>query len=606
MQEILGLPASAIESDGRGDSPPLASNETVQGRTLNRRIEVEFWYDDPLQQLPDEPQLCPNDVEETVTRVYDPPWGSIPPLELANGQPTIPPGYAASLRRALTDISDRTNARLRFIGYTKNERLDRRTASVYGDDIGLSAARARRAMDILMQDPLLLGARSEHEGRGYVQSDDVVNAGFVQGDESFVRVQVVYDELLPLDNYEGVDITRVTKELHPKSPYELNVMHITVDGKPIDDPDRSSSDVQRCTDVALDNANIHFHFDNLEARRRLGVAANPVAVAVSDLGSGPDAPVHFRMYSNYSSFIKRAEIRIFDQQQSLQAVPLKTIAVNDAGLAEWRPEKEFLPSPTRELKYLLRAYDSKGNFDETDARPLRVYRELSAKDAVRSGGPSAHDLLAAYGDNDLARQQIPLGSGTVKVQGGGIPAGHTVWVAGRQIPVDPQGNFVAEEILPTGTHTVEVAVLDDAGNGSLYLRDLEFKRTDLFYVGVADFTWSDHHANGPVQQLEGDNAPQPFDSTVDGRLAFFVNGKLNENWRLTASADTREGPVEDLFSNFLDKSPDAVFRRFDPDHHSPTFGDDGVVEEMAPTLGKFYVKASRGENYGMWGNFQGG
>ena len=60
----------------------------------------------------------------------------------------IPPDYAANLHRALTDIADRTNARLRFIGYTKNERLDRRTASVYDDDIGLSAARARHAMDI--------------------------------------------------------------------------------------------------------------------------------------------------------------------------------------------------------------------------------------------------------------------------------------------------------------------------------------------------------------------------------------------------------------------------------------------------------------------------
>ena len=118
---------------------------------LNRRIEVEFWYDDPLQELSDEPQLCPDDVDETVTRIYDPPWGSIPPLELENGQPIIPPDYAANLHRALTDIADRTNARLRFIGYTKNERLDRRTASVYGDDIGLSAARARRAMDTLIR-----------------------------------------------------------------------------------------------------------------------------------------------------------------------------------------------------------------------------------------------------------------------------------------------------------------------------------------------------------------------------------------------------------------------------------------------------------------------
>src|SRR5437667_2622819 len=130
MQEILGLPASAIESDGRGASHPPASNETVQGRTLNRRIEVEFWYDDPLQALPDEPQLCPDDADETVTRVYDPPWGSIPSLARENGQPIIPQDYVANLRRALTDISDRTNARLRFIGYTTDERLHRRTAYV--------------------------------------------------------------------------------------------------------------------------------------------------------------------------------------------------------------------------------------------------------------------------------------------------------------------------------------------------------------------------------------------------------------------------------------------------------------------------------------------
>jgi hypothetical protein len=303
MQEILGLPASAIESDGRGASRPLASNETAQGRALNRRIEVEFWYDDPLQELSDEPQLCPDDVDETVTRIYDPPWGSIPPVELANGQPIIPPDYAASLRRALTDISDRTNARLRFIGYTKKERLDRRTASVYGDDIGLAAARARRAMDSPHEGPAVVGRSLEHEGRGYVQSDDVVNAGFLQGQESFVRVQVVYDERLPLDNYEGVDITRLKQEVRPRSPYELNVMRITVDGKPIDDPGRSSSDIQRCTDVALDNAKINFRFDNLESRRRLGVAANPVAVAVTESRGAPAASVvHFRMYSNYASF----------------------------------------------------------------------------------------------------------------------------------------------------------------------------------------------------------------------------------------------------------------------------------------------------------------
>src|SRR6202040_3398817 len=128
-------------------------------------------------------------------------------------------------------------------------------------------------------------------------------------------------------------------------------MRIPVDGKPIDDPGRSSSDIQRCTDVALDNAKIQFHFDNLEARRRLSVAANPVAVAVSDYsGGGPaESVVHFRMYSSYASFIKRAEIRIFEQQQSLQAEPLKIIALDGAGLAEWHPTAEVLTGPAREL-----------------------------------------------------------------------------------------------------------------------------------------------------------------------------------------------------------------------------------------------------------------
>src|SRR5262249_46753159 len=148
-------------------------------------------------------------------------------------------------------------------------------------------------------------------------------------------------------------------------------------------------------------------------------------------------------------------------------------------------------------------------------------------------------LLAAYGENDLAHQQILLGSGTVKVQGSGIPAGHTVWVGGRQGPVGPKGNFIAGEVLPTGTHTVEVSVLDDAGNGSIYLRDLEFKRTDLFYVAVADFTISKNSVTGPALLQQGENVAQPLDSSLDGRLAFYVNGKVRQNWHLIASADTR-------------------------------------------------------------------
>jgi flagellar motor protein MotB len=619
VQDAIGLPAAAVQSDGRGDTQPLASNETEQGRALNRRVEVEFWYDDPLQELPDEPQLCPGDAgEEMVTKVYDPPWGRIAPLALEHGQPVVPAGYAADLSHALADVAGRKNARLRFIGFTQNERLDRRTAAVYGDDVGLSAARARRAKEALLQDPALAGAAAEHEGRGYVQSDDVVNAGFVQGAESFVRVQVVYDEPARRDDYEGVDIQRMTRELKPQSPYALNLMRITVDGEPIDDPARNSADVQRCTDVALDKADIRFRFDNLESHPRLGVAAYPRAVEIVGQGEaavGP--PIRFRMYANYGHFIDRAEVRVFEPDHGQASAPLAVVDVDRAGFAEWQPPALKLAGPTHELRFVLRAYDAHGNFDETDPQPLWLYA-ASEREATPAGedagataesggtatpGPGERELLAAYGESGLALRNIPLGSGTVKVQGSGIPAKHTVWVAGREVPVDAAGNFAAEEILPTGAHTVEVAVLDEEGNGNLYLRDLEFKRADTFYVGLADFTLSESRTSGPAQLLQGADSPVDLDSPLDGRLAFYVNSKFGDHWHVTASADTREGPVEDLFGNFLDKSPDSLFRRIDPDNHYPTFGDDGVVEEMAATMGKFYVKASHGENYGMWGNF---
>ena len=173
---------------------------------------------------------------------------------------------------------------------------------------------------------------------------------------------------------------------------------------------------------------------------------------------------------------------------------------------------------------------------------------------AKSDKPSTQALLAAYGENDLARQQIPLGSGTVKVQGSGIPAGHKVWVAGREVPVDPKGNFIAEEVLPNGTQTVEVAVLDDAGNGSYISAIWSSSEGTMFFFGIADMTISKNSVAAAEKLQQGDNPAQPVDSSLDGRLAFYLNGKVSQNWHLTASADTREGPVKDLFSNFLDKT----------------------------------------------------
>jgi hypothetical protein len=488
-----------------------------------------------------------------------------------------------------------------------------------------------------------------------LHSADVVNAGFIQGETSHVVVQVVYDEIAELDDYEGVDVTPIMRELTPENAFGLNLMRITVDGEPIDDPGRSSSDVQRCTDVALQDAEIQFGFDTLEAERRLAVAARPTTLTLNRAAGGFPPTVRFTMYANYAHFIDKAEVRIFEPEQSTEAGPLGVVAIGPDGFADWQPAARFFGAPARELKYVLRAYGKGGTFDETAPQPLYlafagerigsvadtypaidIDTLLAANDAQSvledvlselSGGTPAptdgerpttdtpatnvptHAVVPsgepspAYGENTLAMSNIPLASGTVTVRGSQIPAGHNVYVAGHPVPVDAQGNFVAQEILPSGVHMVEVAVLDESGNGELFLRDLEIERNDWFYVGMADLTLSDIETTGAIALLQGENPTFDYDSPADARLAFFVNGKFGDGWHLTASADTRDAPLEDLFSNFLDKSPESLFRRLDPDYHLPTFGDDGTVEEMAPTLGKFFVELGQGENYGRWGSF---
>ncbi len=611
VREQLGLDSGAVDADGLGTQRPLSSNDTTAGRALNRRVEVEFWYDDPLQELADEPQLCPGEPPtELVTRVYDPPWGVLEPLMLHSGQAQIPAGFTEKLQRAMADIAGRDGARLRFVGYTENLTLDRRTAAIYGDDVGLATARARRAAETVTQMMALEPDQVEFEGRGYVHADDVVNAGFIQGATSHVVVQAVYDEAAVFDELDALQIQPLKQELETENPFALNLMRITVDGEPVDDAGRSSADVQRCTDVALDDADIRFGFDNLSAVRRLSVDAYPDRVALdAEHGTLADA-VRFRLHSNYRPFIERSEIRIFNQGDSTQALPLAVLEMDEQGFAQWQPEADEVELRPGQLQYLVRAYGKDGNFDETRVHALQLTLADSgdADDAEMLDSKAAHDkvmqqrLLAGYGNDSLALTNIALGSGTVRVQGSGIPEGHSVWVAGQAVPTDADGKFVAEQILPEGMHTVEVAVLDADGNGELFLRDLEFRKQDWFYVGMADFTFSQKSVDGPAELLQGENNTQDPLADAHGRVAFFANGKFGSDWHLTTSLDTRDEPVDQMFSNFIDKSPDALFRRIDPDYHYPTFGDDSIVEESAPTSGKLYLKVGHGDDHAMWGN----
>ena len=607
LQEALGLPYDAVSSTGKGAAYPVASNDTEQGRMLNRRIEVEFWHDDPFQQFTAEPQSCPeSETAEIITLAYEPPSGPINAIRFVDGEPVIPPGYSARLKKIMDEIAHKSNVRLGFTGYISNERMDRRAAMVYGDDIGLSTSRARRTMEMIQLELGLSDKQVEYEGLGFVHSKDVASTGFIQFDGSRVEVAVLYDELAVLEENEGLDIERINREAEAHNPYALNLMRITVDGEPESDPFKSIPDLQRCTDVELEKADIQFRFDNLELRPRLNVTAWPNRVRYQDDPETPLAEntISFRVYTNYPSFIDRAEVRLFEEGQSTQGEPVAVVEVDQNNTAIWSADRETFTAPVIKLEYLLRVYDGEGNFDETRTLPIWLVDQLSDEERQTFTDETTFvEQLVGYGENHLIRQNIPLIGGTVLVNGSQIPEGHSVWLAGRRIPVSDDGTFVAEEIFEKGYHSVEVAVLDEAGNGELYLREMQFKKNDWFYVGIADFTMVKDSTNGPAELVTGDESSYDSDLNIEGRLAYYANGKFGNDWQLVSSADTREGPVDELFSNFIEKDPRALFRRVDPDRAYPTFGDDSTVTENAPTSGKFFLKLRKDDSYGMWGNF---
>ena len=171
------------------------------------------------------------------------------------------------------------------------------------------------------------------------------------------------------------------------------------------------------------------------------------------------------------------------------------------------------------------------------------------------------------------------------------------------VPVNENGEFVSEEMFPEGMHTVEVAILDDEGNGELYWRDLGFSGNDWFYVGIADLTLTYDDTSGPASLVTQEENDFDNEANINGRIAYYVEGRFGDDWQLTSSADTLEGPVDELFTNFLDKDPRALIRRLDPDLYFPTFADDSTLEDRAPTSGKLYMKLQRHNDYGILGNF---
>ncbi len=359
---------------------------------------------------------------------------------------------------------------------------------------------------------------------------------------------------------------------------------ISVDGEVIHGSQKLA-DRQRKTDLGLEAVDIQVKFDGLDSKPALNVTTVPIRRAYT---AGEE--VDFLASLNYHAWITRAEVRIH-ADDGLGGRPLTVVDVADNGTASW----QMPSSGPKTMYYVLRVYDADGRYDETIPLPLvRSSEDLSLhepQDAIAPG----------YGDDRTAFRNIPVYGGIVTVHGSNVPGSDTVIVMGERVPVDAEGKFVVQRILPPGDHKVSVAIRSENNKGLQFSRDINIPANDWFYVALADLTAGYRFGDADIEDVKAGS----FDKTyTKGRLAFYLKGKIQGRTLLTAAADTGEGKLKDIFKGLDAKDPRQFLRRIDPDDYYPVYGDDSTTVEDAPTRGKFYVRLERGDSHVMWGNFK--
>ncbi|RDZ27610.1 hypothetical protein DX914_15110 [Lysobacter silvisoli] len=335
-------------------------------------------------------------------------------------------------------------------------------------------------------------------------------------------------------------------------------------------------------------------------------------------------PVRFYAYSNYSAFIQRAEVLIYRATDADLVTPIASIELPAGAVAEatW---DGALPAGLElragdELIYLVRAHGADGAYDETYPRRLQLVKPEEAergarllRDSVEKRAGESFTVEEAeqrsqidgiFGENSLRRQNIAIYGSRIRIQGRNIADGYTLQINGQSHPIDLERKMVAEYLVPVGRHKFDVEV--GKGNQRSHQQlDIDVTGRYMFAVALADLTASKTSVSGSIEPLAADDR---FDDgfLLEGRLAFYLKGKIKGKYLVTAQADTQEREVRELFDGFWDADPQDVFRRLDPDQYYPVYGDDSVTYRDVDTQGRLYLRVDWDKNQALWGNFNTG
>ncbi len=356
---------------------------------------------------------------------------------------------------------------------------------------------------------------------------------------------------------------------------------------------------------------------------QLSIAASPL-VAIKDQKIAE--PISFKIYSNYTAFIDKAEVIIFASNDPDRIKAVHTIAVplsilNNQITVSWNGQFNT-PVQLKEGEYLafkLRVYDKDGRWDETVVKELRLVSEQEKNKSLtqlknvsdlnlqlksQERGLTLDDYLVeknVFAQNSLAIQNIPVVGSIVKLRGQDIEPGFTLQINQQSVPIDSSRQFVMEYLLPIGEYSFNI---EAASKTEKIIQTLKTKISGehFFMVGLADLTYSENTYSGAIEAVTDEDYQRFTGNHTDGRLAFYLKAKIKGKYLLTAQADTQEKELKDIAKNFFKADRTDLFRRIDPDLYYPIYGDDSVPLKEVDTSGRLFVRLDWDKSYVNWGN----
>ena len=323
-------------------------------------------------------------------------------------------------------------------------------------------------------------------------------------------------------------------------------------------------------------------------------------------------PIQFTLYSNYLAFIDRWEVAIYQDRDRDLIKPIAELKGNTFTFTEpveWNASdiQKLNLEVDDSLVYVLKVYDVDGRMDETAPRPLAVINDKLANLEERATLITSEDeeqdtINAIFGESILVRQTIPLHGSRIRITGVDVDPDYQLHINGERALIDEDGKFVVEQHMPLGPHAIKVSL--DTNKGDVVDRELNVDVSGkyMFMVGLANLTASEQSVSGNVEAL-GDDDHFDKEVTLDGRIAFYLKGKIKGKYLVTAQLDTTEDELHKLGDRLEEEDPSEIFRRLDPDKYYAVYGDDSTTIDDTDSQGAFYLRVDWDKSMGLWGNF---